>query len=51
MPIFGNPELAEAWLTKQAIRLSRRLLCTLLETDQGFMEVADMLVRLYYGVS
>lgn len=48
--VFGNPELAEAWLTKQAIGLSRRLPCMLLETDQGYMEVADFLVRLDYGV-
>lgn len=48
--VFGNRELAEAWFTKQAIGLSRRLPCMLLETDQEYTEVADFLVRLDYGV-
>ncbi|MDD2007392.1 MULTISPECIES: antitoxin Xre/MbcA/ParS toxin-binding domain-containing protein [Pseudomonas] len=48
--VFGNSELAGAWLTKQAIGLTRRLPCMLLETDRGYMEVADFLVRLDYGV-
>ncbi|WP_410011100.1 antitoxin Xre/MbcA/ParS toxin-binding domain-containing protein [Pseudomonas sp. LRP2-20] len=48
--VLGNSELAEAWLTKQAIGLGRRLPCMLLETDQGYMEVVDFLVRLDYGV-
>ncbi|WP_082421405.1 antitoxin Xre/MbcA/ParS toxin-binding domain-containing protein [Pseudomonas sp. NBRC 111140] len=48
--VLGNSELAEAWLTKQAIGLSRRLPCMLLETDQGYTEVVDFLTRLDYGV-
>ncbi|WP_207830649.1 antitoxin Xre/MbcA/ParS toxin-binding domain-containing protein [Pseudomonas sp. 43(2021)] len=48
--VLGNSELAEAWLTKQAIGLGRRLPCMLLETDQEYMEVVDFLVRLDYGV-
>jgi putative toxin-antitoxin system antitoxin component (TIGR02293 family) len=48
--VLGNPELAEAWLTKQAIGLNRRLPCMLLETDQGYTEVVDFLTRLDYGV-
>lgn len=48
--VFGNSELAGTWLTKQAIGLTRHLPCMLLETDRGYMEVADFLVRLDYGV-
>ncbi|MEJ5905625.1 MbcA/ParS/Xre antitoxin family protein [Pseudomonas kermanshahensis] len=49
--VFGNPERAQAWLIKQAIGLSQRLQFMLLNTDQGYMEVADFLVRLDYGVN
>ncbi|WP_181005317.1 antitoxin Xre/MbcA/ParS toxin-binding domain-containing protein [Pseudomonas putida] len=48
--VLGNSELAEAWLTKQAIGLSWRLPGMLLETDQGYTEVVDFLTRLDYGV-
>ncbi|KAF0250907.1 DUF2384 domain-containing protein [Pseudomonas putida] len=48
--VFGNRELAEAWFTKPAIGLGRCLPCMLLETDEGFTELADFLVRLDYGV-
>lgn len=33
--VFGNPEVAEVWVTKEAIGLSRPPPCMLLETDQG----------------
>ncbi|WP_425337427.1 antitoxin Xre/MbcA/ParS toxin-binding domain-containing protein [Pseudomonas vranovensis] len=48
--MFGNHALAEAWFTRQAIGLGRRLPCMLLETDRGYTEVADFLIRLDYGV-
>ncbi|WP_434519680.1 antitoxin Xre/MbcA/ParS toxin-binding domain-containing protein [Pseudomonas sp. NFX1] len=48
--IFGNRKLAEAWFTKPAIGLGRRLPCMLLETSEGYAELADFLIRLDYGV-
>ncbi|WP_406819670.1 antitoxin Xre/MbcA/ParS toxin-binding domain-containing protein [Pseudomonas sp. KnCO4] len=48
--VFGKRELAEVWFIKPAIGLSRRQPCMLLETDQGYLEAADFLVRLDYGV-
>lgn len=48
--VFGNRELAEAWFTKPAIGLGRRLPCMLLKTNNGYTELAEFLVRLDYGV-
>ncbi|WBM48013.1 MULTISPECIES: antitoxin Xre/MbcA/ParS toxin-binding domain-containing protein [Pseudomonas] len=48
--VFGNRKLAEKWFTKPAIGLGRRLPCVLLETNEGYTELADFLVRLDYGV-
>lgn len=48
--VFGNRELAEAWFTKPAIGLGRRLPCMLLKTNHGYMELAEFLVRLDYDI-
>jgi len=48
--VFGNRQLAEDWFTKPAIGLGRCLPCMLLESKEGFMALADFLVRLDYGI-
>ncbi|HDS1696168.1 MULTISPECIES: antitoxin Xre/MbcA/ParS toxin-binding domain-containing protein [Pseudomonas] len=49
-PVFGNRKLAEKWFTTPAIGLGRRLPCMLLDTNEGYTELADFLVQLDYGV-
>ena len=48
--VFGSAAAADAWMTRKAIGLDRKMPLELIMTPEGCLALRDYLVRIEYGV-